>query len=476
MSICIHEGLPGCGKTLRIMSLIEEFLKDGRPVYVFNLKITEAGLLHFNVLAEKHNTAFHVRPDRPSDLHVPLEVDTDIGYISLKCLGIENGATLIFDEGQEFFRSRGMSKEPTPPLVSMLPTHRHCGYNFHFLTQNAMFLDIEIRRLCDSYVKYARSLNLGYCKLAFYSRVSENPIEQRQSHLQDTRFIYPKHLFGLYVSSVDHNMKRRVPPKLKLLVFLLFFLIPALLFAIYYLWNSFYTSVSTLGRSDALVSQSLPNKDSSIKSSGDLQETKDAKNSKDSKAAASPKVVTTPNHSPRAQSASPSGQSDLVPLGKNRPFVHGLEGYILTYSGYSQIGGKYYPVISMQRMGGDGSCTYLTSEFIDALSLSIRYGDGFVLLTNDKNRSRHFLPLEASPCVNTYALANSSGSSDYGYSNVSSSSGNNSQSSQSKQSSPRPKPEFPRYHPSVMPGSPVNNSVVPDKLSPYEVPQNPDLK
>ena len=88
----------------------------------------------------------------------------------------------------------------------------------------------------------------------------------------------------------------------------------------------------------------------------------------------------------------------------------------------------------------------------------------------------HFLPLEASPCVNTYALASSSGSSGYPYPNVSSSSGNDSQSSQSRQSSPRPKPELPRYHPSVMPGSPVNNSVVPDKLSPYEVPQNPDLR
>ena len=462
MSICIHQGLPGCGKTLRIMSLIEGFIKDGRPVYVFNLKFTEKGILHFNALAEKHNVGFHVRADRPNDLHVPLEVDPETGYISLKVLGIDDGATLIFDEAQEYFKSRGMSKEPAPPLVSMLPTHRHCGYNFHFITQNAMFLDIEIRRLCDSYIQYTRSLNMGYCTLAFYSRVSDNPMEQRQSLLEGSRFIYPKHLFGLYVSSVDHNMKRRVPPKLKILIFLLVFFIPLMGFLVYYLWTNLLSGLSSVG-SSTVTPQSSPKDDKTTKLSVD---------SKDSKAVTPQKVVTTPNHLPRAQSVPPSGQSDLVPLGKNRPFVHGLEGYILTYSGHSQISGKYYPVISMQRMGGDGSCTYLTSEFIDALSLSIRYGDGFVLLTNNKNRSRHFLPLEASPCVNTYAASNQSSASNYPYSALSS---NNSQNSQSRQSLPRPKPEFQRMPTDTGSGS-SPSSVVPDKLSPYEVPQNPDLR
>jgi len=468
MSICIHQGLPGCGKTLRIMSLIEGFIKDGRPVYVFNLKFTEKGILHFNALAEKHNVGFHVRADRPNDLHVPLEVDPETGYISLKVLGIDDGATLIFDEAQEYFKSRGMSKDPAPPLVSMLPTHRHCGYNFHFITQNAMFLDIEIRRLCDSYIQYTRSLNMGYCTLAFYSRVSDNPMEQRQSLLEGSRFIYPKHLFGLYVSSVDHNMKRRVPPKLKILIFLLVVFIPLMGFIVYYLWNSLLSGLSSVGTS-TVTPQSLPKDDKTVKSPVN------SKDSNGSKSVAFQKPVTLPNSPPRAQSAPSSGQSDLVPLGKNRPFVHGLEGYLLTYSGHSRIGSKYYPVISMQRIGGDGSCSYLSSEFIDALSLSIRYGDGFIVLTNHKNNSRHFLPLEASPCVNTYALASSSGSSGYPYPNVSSSSGNNSQSSQPKRSSPRPKPEFRGSSSSSPSGSP-SVPVVPDKLSPYEVPQNPDLR
>ena len=364
----------------------------------FNFKLSDKGIAHFTALAEKHGVGFYLRPERPADLNVPLEVDPSTGYASLKCLDIQDGSTIVFDEAQEYFKSRGMSKEPTPPFVAMLPTHRHSGYNIHFITQNVMYLDIEIRRICDNYTKYSRLMNWSQCRLDIYGGVKDNPMHQNQVLLERGQtFRYPKHIFELYTSSVDHNMKSRFPTRLKWLIVLIVIIV-ILFYVAYYSWSSMMggiTKSASSGSKSPIVPPSSGAAPAALPHSGNKVPP-----------SSSPGSGVTPSN--RHTDLVPgSMDSGVVPLGKNRPSIYGLEGYILTYSGHMQlVDGKDYLVLSMQRLDGDGSCSYATHELLKALGLSTYYGDRFLVIYNTQERIRYVLPMSPSPCVTTYHASN----------------------------------------------------------------------
>ncbi len=405
MSVVVHEGLPGCGKTLRMLSLIEGFLEQKRSVYLFNFKLSDKGIAHFTALAEKNGVGFYVRPDRPADLHVALEVDPGTGYASLKSLGIEDGATIIFDEGQEFFKSRGMSKEPTPPFVAMLPTHRHSGYNVHFITQNIMYLDIEIRRICDNYIKYSRLMNWDRCRLDVYGGIKDNPLQQNQVLLERGQtFRYPKHIFELYTSSVDHNMKSRFPTRLKWLIVLIF-IIFTLLYVAYYSWSSMMGGITGSASRDS----KLPTAPSSPAAADPSRTVKNTPSS--------PSAVTSPaTGSPRSNRHSDSDTGSVETyLGVGRPSVPDITEYDIYYSGYfaeftPHENGKGYSSVSIpifNLLRPDGSCSRVTEKFFSALGLAIIFDREFAVIYNAKERIRHVLPITASPCVTRYASTDS---------------------------------------------------------------------
>lgn len=409
MSVEIHEGLPGSGKTLRMLSLIEKFITENkRSVYLFNFKLTQKGIDYFTALAQANGVGFYVRSERPEDFNVPFEKDSITGYVSLKFLDIEDGSTLVFDEAQEYFKSRGMTKEPPPPFVQMLPTHRHSGYNIHFITQNVMYLDIEIRRIADTYTKYSRLLKWGYCRLDIYGGVKENPIEQNQVLLEaGSRFKYPKRIFELYTSSVDHNVKARIPSKLKWFVFLIIF-IAFLLYAIYYLFFGILgqlsggvgrgtSSSSFIGgftQSKDVPSKDVASKDTSVQSSS----SKDRDTLKDSIS----KVESTPLV---AASSSPP-----TSLGAGSPSVPDVTIYNIYYSGYFTTytpinGGTSYTretVAIINLLLPDGACSRVSENYFRALDLSLHVDRDFIIIFNVQRNVRHVLPLTPSPCVTNY--------------------------------------------------------------------------
>jgi Zonular occludens toxin (Zot) len=401
MSVAIHEGLPGSGKTLRMLSLVEQFIvKDKRSVYLFNFKLSEKGVQHFAALAESNGVGFHLRPEHPVDFNVPFEKDHETGYVSLKFLGIEDGATLIFDEAQEYFKSRGMSKEPAPPFVQMLPTHRHSGYNIHFITQNVMYLDIEIRRIADTYTKYSRLMNWGYCRLDIFGGVKENPIEQKQALLESgVRFRYPKHLFELYTSSVDHNMKVRTPSRLKWLIFWLVLSLVLVGFSIYMFNRIIFTLQHGMGANDS-------SKDKVKSTEKPLDNDGSVSSSSQSKPAAP--VSTSPVTSTVTQPI--VNQPPPTSLGVGRPSVPDITTYNIYYSGYFTTytpinEGKSFipvtvPVINL--LYPDGTCSRVTDRYFQALNLSLHIEKEFVIIFNVQQNVRHVLPLSPSPCVTNY--------------------------------------------------------------------------
>jgi hypothetical protein len=458
MSVAIHEGLPGSGKTLRMLSLIEGFLEQKRSVYLFNFKLSDKGTAYFTALAEKHGVGFYLRTERPADLHVDLDVDPNTGYVSLQCLGIQDGSTLVFDEAQEYFKSRGMSKEPTPAFVAMLPTHRHSGYNIHFITQNVMYLDIEIRRICDSYTKYSRLMNWDRCRLDVYGGVKDNPMQQSQVLLERGQtFRYPKHLFELYTSSVDHNMKSRFPSRLKWLIILIFVIL-GLFYAIYYFWTSMMGSIT--GSSHHVTKPIASPVPSSSPSTGNVPS---------SPASSSPAVATSPHFN---RNSAPKSDPVETYLGIGRPSVPDITDYDIYYSGYyaefnpsgvdKQFKRNAIPVFNL--LHSDGTCSRVTDKFFKALNLSLVFDREFAIIYNSKEKIRHVLPVTASPCVNQYVASNntqSEGTANPGRGILSSSSSNS-------QVNSRP------VHP-IKSSKPVDSPRLGDHYSSsYAFPNNPD--
>lgn len=397
MTVYVHAGLPGSGKTLRILSIIEEILKTGKSyVYLFNFHLTEEGVTYLTALAEKNNVGFFLRSDRPADLHVQLERDPKTNYVTLKSLDIVDGATIFIDEAQEFFRTRGMSKDPPPPFITMLETHRHSGYNIHFITQNQAFLDKEIRRICGEYIQYSRLLNASYCRLEFYGGIKDNPIEQKQVKLKLERFRYPKHIYKLYTSAVQHNMGIRIPAVFRTLVFALLLLFGAIYLA-YSSFSNFY---------DGNVGNLKKYKEQSQNSTPQVPVT--------SSTVTMPSQPSSDNNRP-AVPASRSASRSQYSLGDGLPFSVDLSQYVLYYSGYFRLGNSsshFKPMLTLQNLN-DGTCFTPDQFFFMEFGYNIYINTTYMTLYSHKTRHKIIVPRTASPsCANPYveSLAQSTNS------------------------------------------------------------------
>lgn len=389
MTVYVHAGLPGSGKTLRILSIIEEILKTGKSyVYLFNFHLTEEGVTHLTALAEKNNVGFFLRPDRPADLHVQLERDPKTNYVTLKSLDIVDGATIFIDEAQEFFRTRGMSKDPPPPFITMLETHRHSGYNIHFITQNQAFLDKEIRRICGEYIQYSRLLNASYCRLEFFGGIKDNPIEQKQVKLKVERFRYPKHIYKLYTSAVQHNMGLRIPAVFRSLLWAIL-----LLFGVIYLAYSSFSNIynGNVGNLKGI------NEQNRIKEQNQASQT--PLTSTTTPAPSQP----LPNNQPAApanrRAASPSQYS----LGEGLPASLDLSRYVLYYSGYVRMGLSRHRVMLTLQSLDDGTCFTPDDFLLAQFGYMIHVRTTYIFLYNSKTKHKIIVPQTASPlCSDPY--------------------------------------------------------------------------
>ena len=387
MSVTVHEGLPGCGKTLRVLSLVRDFIRrDKRPVYLFNFKITDKGLEYFKALAEENQVVFEVRPERFSELNIDLPEDEKTGYVTLRKLNILDGAVIVLDEAQMFFPVRASSKTP-PSMVKMLPTHRHSGYDIHFITQNKAFLDIDIRRIADTYVKYSRMMNGQFCRLEFYSKCSDNSSELAQNHLKSEHFKYPKDIFELYVSAVEHNMKFRIPAKAKLLVVALIALI-----------GSVYLVFSALGSfSESFVGNIDKDKPASDGSAPAQSVAHPDNKPSSDKSQPQPK----PNDQSRSMMAPivPSTLPAYGSLGVGKPNAIDLSTFSIYYVGFVDFGGIAKPVLYLFD-DRTSTCTAIGKDFFMAMGYDIFVTKALVVVKPLFAKSKPFvLPVMPSPCA-----------------------------------------------------------------------------
>lgn len=181
MPIHLQTGLPGSGKTLRLLVYIKELSeRENRPVYYHN--ITDLKL------------SWHLMDDPKKWYELP------------------NGSIIVFDECQDLFPVHE-TKLANQEHVLQLAKHRHKGYDIFMISQHPMNIHAFVRRLIDKHWHNIRAFGMNGSTVHQWNRVIDYP-EKQKSDSNKSVFKFPKDAFEYYKSAEVHTIQRKLPKKL----------------------------------------------------------------------------------------------------------------------------------------------------------------------------------------------------------------------------------------------------------------------
>lgn len=191
--LVIRTGKPGHGKTLNsIREVDQKAYKESRPVYFHNINGLKPELLK----AQWYSF------DNP-------------------CLWFDlpQNSIIVVDEAQGWFGARDPRNRP-PEHITRFETMRHAGHEVHLITQDPRYIDVHLRRLCNSHIHYWRVFKSSRL-LRFESETVIEKVELKSSFKdadKRTLKLDPKY-FSVYTSSnADHHFAPKVPLKFVLAI------------------------------------------------------------------------------------------------------------------------------------------------------------------------------------------------------------------------------------------------------------------
>jgi len=195
-------GLPGNAKTLHGLELmIARATAEQRPVYY-------SGLKEFKSDDPRLNGTQWIEFD-------PLKWHTDV----------PSGSLIFIDECQKIFRNRSMGANP-PAHVTELEEHRHKGLDFLLISQHPSLVDPAIRRLTQTHRHMVRIFGMEASTVHKWNGTKDN-CDKSRADSEKTKWSFNKKLYGLYKSADAHTMKRSIPFRVKMLLFVPVILIAA---------------------------------------------------------------------------------------------------------------------------------------------------------------------------------------------------------------------------------------------------------
>jgi len=178
MSIRLHTGLPGHGKTLMTLDKVNAWATaEGREVYYSGIKDLKLSWQEIDPKEWK------------------------------KC---PPNSIIVIDEAQFTFGKTTKADEVAH--IADLTVHRHGGIDIVLITQHPMLLDPFVRRLIDKHVHVVRRWGSQAATLHEWVAVRTNcelPAGRKDS--SKTPYKYPKKVYELYKSAETHTVKRAIP-------------------------------------------------------------------------------------------------------------------------------------------------------------------------------------------------------------------------------------------------------------------------
>ena len=193
MPISLVTGLPGNAKTLMALEmLIDRAASEKRPVFY-------SGLKEFQIDDKRLKGTSWTEVDPTRWMDCPA------------------GSLIFIDECQKTFRNRSLGSHP-PLHVTELEEHRHRGIDFVMVTQHPGLIDPAIRKLTQHHYHMVRIFGMEASTIHKWDSVRDNcdkPGMRKDS--QKRKWVFAKHLYGLYLSADQHTIKRSIPMRVKLL-------------------------------------------------------------------------------------------------------------------------------------------------------------------------------------------------------------------------------------------------------------------
>ncbi|NOH83718.1 zonular occludens toxin [Vibrio sp. 03-59-1] len=119
-------------------------------------------------------------------------------------------SVILVDEVQQFFPPRGVGSR-VPKAIAALETHRHGGYDLHFVTQDRTLCDANLRKLVGRHVHYFNALG-GKNVTRKEAPKCFDPNDYHQSQTASKKMIsHDKKFYGVYWSAEIHTHKFKFP-------------------------------------------------------------------------------------------------------------------------------------------------------------------------------------------------------------------------------------------------------------------------
>lgn len=205
---------PRTGKSQLTVSKLWQHKQEGKRVFVTNFKQTPA---------QRAATGFELFGDDGGMLENGKFRDVWEGDVSRWFEDLPDGSVWCIDEAQEVFPQRGKDRT-LPEFIKLFSKHGHKDLTIYVVTQDAMQLDVHLRRNSNITLYMTRPLNMRRALVYTFRGYQEIPNDAwRRSQVlksaeSKVKFKYRKKWQDMYVSASAHDhIKLRLPLRLLIL-------------------------------------------------------------------------------------------------------------------------------------------------------------------------------------------------------------------------------------------------------------------
>jgi hypothetical protein len=116
----------------------------------------------------------------------------------------------LIDECQQYFPPRPTGSR-VPPAIAALETHRHGGYDIHFVTQDRTLCDANLRKLVGRHIHFFNPFG-GERVTRKEAPKTFNPDDYHESKVATKKLVKrDKNFYGVYWSAEIHTHKPKIP-------------------------------------------------------------------------------------------------------------------------------------------------------------------------------------------------------------------------------------------------------------------------
>lgn len=217
-------GAIGSGKSCYIISLMQEAIAEGRPVFAHGFR--QLKLPHEPVYCSSP-MCIYCRDEKPKE--------GDFLLADQWHIWAPQSALVVFDEVQHIFRPRGQGAK-VPDCVAAFEMSRHVAVDFILACPDPMLFDSNVRKLVTSH----ENISGNWGGQLIYQWVGCQTDTKITSKAVKRNYEPNKKNFDLYLSADKHTKKRALKKPL------LFYILPVLVLALIFLTYRVVVRVSDM--------------------------------------------------------------------------------------------------------------------------------------------------------------------------------------------------------------------------------------